>query len=220
MRNLLKYILIAVLSLAAFQSYSQIFSLKGGVNRNDVLFENESGKLSDATDMTLQGFHIGATMENPFSEILSLETGLFVSLKGFKIDELQDALTVRNKTYLYYLDVPVALKTTFNLGANSKWYLSAGPIFDLGIAGNRVTVYDWSGSKQAEKEKIEWGNEEGEIKRFDVGLTFGGGMEFNVWQVGVYYDFGFTDISSDATPENTLKNRVWKLSLAYKLGSN
>ena len=73
----------------------------------------------------------------------------------------------------------MALKTTFNLGANSKWYLSAGPVFDLGIAGNHITVYDWSGSKQTEKEKIEWGNEEGEIKRFDVGLTFGGGMEFN-----------------------------------------
>ncbi len=91
--------------------------------------------MSNVTNLTMQGFHVGATMENTLSEDLSLESGLLVSLKGFKIDEFLD------------------------------------------------------------------------------------GIEFGLWQIGVYYDFGFTDISSDTNPENTIKNRLWKISVGYKLGS-
>ena len=218
MKKISKFIILLLICLAAFQSYSQTFGLKGGVNRSDVLFENESGPISKVTDMTLQGFHVGATMENSISEVLYLESGLLVSLKGFKVDELLDGVTGRNKTYLYYLDIPIALKAKFNMGKTSKWYIAAGPVFDIGFAGNYVTVYDWHGDGQATKEKIKWGNNEGEYNRFDVGITFGGGMEFGLWQVGVYYDFGLANIASDAKPENTLKNRVWKASVGYKLG--
>ncbi|NOR74661.1 MAG: outer membrane beta-barrel protein [Draconibacterium sp.] len=219
MKNTLKFVLFLLIVLAALNSYSQTFGLKGGLNRNDVLYENASGNLSDIADMTMQGFHVGATMENLFSEVVSLESGLFVSLKSFKLDEYLDGVAVRNKTYLYYLDIPIALKTKFDLGATSKWFVAAGPVIDIGFAGNQISTYNWHGDGQAVKEKIEWGNNEGEINRFDVGLTFGAGVEFNLWQVGVYYDFGLTDISSDTNPENTIKNRLWKLSVGYKLGS-
>lgn len=216
MKRITKYLLLGVIGLFSLNSYSQILGFKGGINHNDVLFENETGIVSNATNMTLQGFHFGATIDNPLSESLSLEMGLMLSLKGYKIDELLDGITVRNKTNLYYIDIPVAFKYAFGLGRNSNWYLAAGPVFDIGVGGNYMTVYDWSGSRQVEKEKVEWGNEEGQIQRLDFGLTFGGGVEFDAWQIGVYYDLGLSDISSDATPDNTLKNRVWKLSLGYK----
>ncbi len=183
-----------------------------------MLYENATGNLSNETDMTLQGFHVGATMENSLSEMLFLETGLLVSLKGFKINEYIDGVVVRNKTDLYYLDVPVALKAKFDLGAASKWYVTAGPVFDIGVGGNYITVYDWHGANQTEKEKIKWGNNEGEINRFDVGITFGGGIEFGLWQVGVYYDLGLMNIASDTNQDNILKNRLWKVSVGYKLG--
>ncbi len=219
MKKTVKLVLFLSICLTAFQSYSQTFGVKGGVNHSDVLYENASGNLSSVTNMTMQGFHVGATMENTLSEVLSLESGLLVSLKGYKIDEYLDGVVVRNKTNLYYLDIPVALKAKFDLGKSSKWYVAAGPVFDIGIAGNYVTVYDWHGSGQAEKDKVTWGNGKGEINRIDIGLTFGSGIEFGLWQVGVYYDFGFTDISSDANPDNTLKNRLWKVSVGYKLDS-
>lgn len=218
MKNTIKFVLFLLIGLSALNSYSQTFGLKGGLNRNDVLYENVSGNLSDVTDMTMQGFHVGATMENSFSEVVLLESGLFVSLKSFKLDEYLDGVAVRNKTYLYYLDIPIALKAKFDLGTTSKWFVAAGPVFDVGFAGNKISTYNWHGDGQAVKEKIEWGNNEGEINRFDVGLTFGAGVEFGLWQVGAYYDFGLTDISSDANPENTIKNRLWKLSAGYKLG--
>ena len=218
MKVLSKYILIIFIGLSALQTYSQTLRLKGGVNRSDVFYDYKNGDLSSAIDMTMQGFHAGGTMENSLTELLSLETGLFVSLKGFKIDELLDGVTVRNKTNLYYLDIPATLKAAFKMGATSKWYLVAGPYFDIGMVGNYSTVYDWSGDKQAIKEKIKWGDGEDEIERFDFGLSFGGGIEFSVWQIGIYYDLGINNISPDAKPDNTLKNRVWKISVGYKLG--
>lgn len=219
MKKFKKILLFTIICLLTLHSQSQVFKVKGGGNLNNVLYENAKGSLSDVYNLTIPGFHFGATMENSISQTLSVESGLMVSLKGYKADVLQDGLTVRNKTYLYYFDVPIVLKATFNLGKASKWYVAAGPIFDIGFAGNYITVYDWNGTKQAEKEKIEWGNEEGQTKRFDYGLTFGGGIEFNDWQVGVYYDLGLNNISPDASPDITIKNRVWKISVGYLIGS-
>jgi hypothetical protein len=211
-----KYLVLILVLGFSIQAYSQTYRLKGGVNLSNVLFEDETGDLSNVYNLSMPGFQFGATIENSIFNNLALEYGLLVSLKGFKIDELQDAITVRNKTNLYYLDIPLAFKLKLGWNTKSEWYIATGPLFSVGIGGNYTTVYDWSGSKQAEKEKIKWGDGEDELKRFDLGLLFGGGVEFNRWQIGLSYNLGMVNISNAF--ENTLKNRQWKMSVAYELG--
>ena len=43
------------------------------------------------------GFHIGATMDYPFSDVLSLETGLLLSTKGVKNKEEEQGLKIKMK---------------------------------------------------------------------------------------------------------------------------
>jgi len=41
-------------------------------------------------DMKMKpGFHLGATVDIPFNDILSLEPGLFITTKGFKYEQDQ-----------------------------------------------------------------------------------------------------------------------------------
>ena len=149
MNKLFRYLLIFFFSFYALSVSSQIYRIKGGVNLNSVLYKTEKGELNNVYDMTNPGFHIGATMNNPLSELLSIESGLLVSLKGFKVDVNNSSdYNAGNITNLYYLDVPIAIKASFDMGASSLWYLASGPNFGIGMAGNYVTVYNYSGSKQ------------------------------------------------------------------------
>lgn len=211
-----KYLILILVLSISIQAYSQTYRLKGGASLNKTLFENETGNVSDVFNLSLPGFQVGASLENYIFNNLSLEYGLLVSLKGFKLDELQDGVTIRNKTYLYYLDFPLAFKLNLNWDTKSNWYLATGPLFSFGMGGNYTTVYDWSGSKKAEKEKVEWGDEEGELKRLDLGVLFGAGVEFSRWQVGLTYNLGMVNISNVSS--NTLKNRQWLISVGYEIG--
>ena len=211
-----KYLFLILVLGFSFQAFSQTYRLKGGANLSNVLFKNETGDVGKAFDLSMPGFQLGASLENSIFNNLALEYGVLLSLKGFKIDELQDGITVRNKTYLYYLDLPLAFKLNLNWNSKSNWWIATGPLFSFGLGGNYTTVYDWHGSKQAEKEKVEWGDETGELKRFDLGILFGGGVEFNRWQVGLSYNLGMINISNAF--ENTLKNRQWQISVGYELG--
>ncbi len=216
MNRITKYLFFVVIGLISLQARAQSFALIGGVNLNDVFYESAGEKWSNIYNMTTPGFHLGGAMTNSLTDILTLETGLLVSLKGFKLDALNDPTAYGVKTHLFYIDLPVLLKANYDLGESLKWFLAAGPFFNLGLAGNYIAMYDWGDSGQGAKEKVKWGNGEDEIKRFDVGVSMGGGMEFNVWQVGIYYDMGFADLSP--ATDKIVKNRLWKISLAYKLG--
>ena len=211
-----KYLFLILILSFSLQVFSQTYRLKGGANLSKVLFENETGNVSDVFNLSLPGFQVGASLENYIFNNLSLEYGLLVSLKGFKLDELQEGITIRNKTYLYYLDFPLAFKLNLNWNTKSIWYIETGPMFSFGMGGNYTTVYDWSGSKQAEKEKVKWGDEEGELKRLDLGILFGGGVEFNRWHIGLAYNLGMVNISN--VYGNTLKNRQWLISVGYEIG--
>lgn len=89
------------------------------------------------------------------------------------------------------------------------------PECDVGFAGNVMAMYNWTGDGQAAKEKVKWGDDEGEIKRIDIGFSVGGGFNFGDWQVGAYYENGFPDLSN--SDKQSIKTRVWKISVGYKL---
>jgi hypothetical protein len=211
-----KYLFLILFFSFSIQAYSQTYRLKGGVNLSKVFFRNETGNVSDVLNFSMPGFQLGATLENSIFNNLALEYGLLVTLKGFKIDELQDNLTILNKTYLYYLDLPLAFKLNLDWNTKSNWYIATGPLFSFGMGGNYTTIYDRTGSKEVEDGKVEWGDESGQLKRFDFGVLFGTGVEFDRWQVGLSYNLGMINISN--VYENTLKNRQWQISVGYEIG--
>ena len=211
MKNTTKVLLIIMISMLSFQSYAQSFGVKGGLSLANMLAEDEDETISDEFSMR-PGFHVGGFIDYSLSDFLSVEASLLLNTKGFKWEESDYIM----KFKLLYLDIPIALKASYNLSDNLTMYGAVGPYFGIGLSGKVTDEYDG----ETDEDDIEWGNNEDEddLKRFEFGATFGGGVEIGAFQVGISYDLGLANISSYTDYESAIKNRVLKFSVGYKFG--
>ena len=211
MKNTTKVLLIIMISMLSFQSYAQSFGVKGGLSLANMLIEDEDETMSDEFSMK-PGFHVGGFIDYSLSDFLSVEASLLLNTKGFKWEDGDYIM----KFKLLYLDIPIALKASYNLSDNLTMYGAVGPYLGIGLSGKAKSEYDG----ETDEENIEWGNNEDEddLKRFEFGATFGGGVEIGAIQVGISYDLGLANISSYTDYGSTIKNRVLKFSVGYKFG--
>ena len=219
MKNTTKFLLVIMISLIGFQSYAQSFGVKGGLNLANLLDKDDDDTWSNDYKMNM-GFHIGATMNYPFTDAFSLETGLLLDTKGFKYEEEAYGAEVKLKGNLYYIDIPITLKASYDIGNNLVMYGTFGPYIGMGLSGKLKIEVKYEGDTETEEEKIIWGNdeEEDDLKRFDFGLAFGGGVEISAIQIGVSYDLGLANISPYTDDGTIIQNRVLKFSVGYKFG--
>jgi hypothetical protein len=209
-----------MVSLLSFQSNAQIFRIIGGLNLSNMIAKDDEGTYSDDFKMK-PGFHIGATVEFPFSNVLSLGTGLLIDSKGFKTKEEGRDWVSKEKLSLYYLDIPILLKATNEFDSGIKIFGVIGPYIGVGLSGKVKEEYEHQGQKETDEFDVEWGNDENEdfFRRFDSGLTFGGGVEFNAIFIGIYYDLGLYNISPYSNNGFKMKNRVLRFSVGYRFGN-
>ena len=167
------------------------------------------------------GFHIGATVEFPLTEMFSLETGLLISTKGVISKEL---LTEEDMGFNFeykvnlsqlYLDIPVTAKASFDTGGGTKIYGVFGPYVGIGLSGKIKGEEIIDGVTTSQEIDIEWGSDiDSDFKRMDFGLIVGTGVELNSIQIGLNYSLGLANI----LPQNNVKfrNRVLGISFGYK----
>jgi len=123
----------------------------------------------------------------------------------------------------YYIDVPIMLSLKGTLADNLALRAQAGPYFSFGLFGGAESSYKRERSedgipdilynmdpdnnvktkvknvfspKAKEKEEFSLGNGEGfgGLNRFNCGIGFGGGIEFNGFYLGVSYNMGLTNL--------------------------
>jgi hypothetical protein len=219
MKNIIKLLLVVMVSLPSFESKAQVFRIIGGLNLSNMLVKDDEDTYSNDFKMK-PGFHIGATIEFQLSDVLSLGTGLLLDTKGFKTKEEGQDWVDKGNLNLYYLDIPIVIKASHNLEGGIKIFGNIGPYLGVGLNGKIKGEYEYQGQKETYEEDIIWGNDENEsdLKRFDAGLTFGGGVEIKVILIGVFYDLGLYNISPYTDYGSTAKNRILKISVGYRFG--
>ena len=217
MKNLTKISMIVFVSLFCLQSNAQTFGLKAGLNLSNMLEKDDDDTYSNDYKMN-PGFHIGATVDVPFNDFLSFETGLLFTTKGMKYEDEILGADVTAKANLYYLDVPLTLKASHDLGGGLKMFGAVGPYVGFGMSGKVKSTVEYQGDEETEEEDINWGSDEDEddLKRLDMGLTFGGGVEINSIMIGISYDLGLSNISAYQDYGTTSKNKVLKFSVGYR----
>ena len=207
-------------------SYAQTFRVKAGLNLSNALIKDDTRTYSDDFNMN-PGFHVGATVEFPITELFSFETGLLLSTKGFKSSSSY-TLGSNLETNLFYIDIPLTAKASFDLGA-VKIYGIFGPYIGIGLSGKTNIETTSSGDTKIREELVKWGLDEGDyLKRFDFGLTMGAGVEISSILIGLSYNLGLanvvsnnnSDLNTASNPDNNLKinTRVLAISLGYKFG--
>ncbi|MDD4373672.1 MAG: porin family protein [Bacteroidales bacterium] len=209
MKNLIKLLILVFAFSAATETFAQTFGVKAGLNLSNMLVKNDDHTFSDDYKMK-PGFHVGVTAEFPFSDMVSFETGLLLSTKGFKESE-GDAKFNAN---LLYIDIPLTARTTFDVGG-AKIYGTFGPYLSMGLSGK----YKFEDGSESEEEDVKWGSgDEDDLKRLDFGLTIGAGLALNAIEVGLSYNLGLANVASTSDGGFKSNHRVIGVSVAYKLG--
>lgn len=150
-----KFLMTAVLGMFALAGFSQVkWDTKVGMNFSNVT------KYDDAK--ALPGFQLGVGMDYGFSESWSLQSGLLISSKGYKIEDV--------KVRPIYLDIPILAAYKFNISDNTKFVINAGPYLAFGLGGK---------AKDDNFDLKLFKSDEGDWKRFDLGIQYGIGLELS-----------------------------------------
>lgn len=188
-----KLVLTMLFGLIALAGYSQVrWDAQFGMN-----FSNMT-KLDDSK--ALPGFKLGVGLDYAFNESWSFKSGLMINSKGWKYKEDGDKITYRP----IYLDIPLmgAWKTTIVDGV--KLVVNAGPYLAIGLGGKAK-----AGDGNGKLFKKEDGENEAYMKRFDLGLQYGIGVELGnrylinlTGQNGFISPFNYPDGYDGDKPKN------------------
>ena len=173
-----------------------------GLNFANIGGKDATGNLSSKT-----GLYIGGFMTYQFSDMFALEPQVAYSMEG--ATSAQGG--VNSTISLNYISIPVFLKLYIPLQGNTtiKPELYAGPSFAFNVAAS---------VEQTANGQTNTADVSSQVKGFDMGLAFGGGVAFGVGtgllDFSVRYSLGLT--SWDNSGNNlTLTNNVVSLIAGY-----
>lgn len=205
---------------------AQEFSVVGGMNVSNMSTKVDGSNLASEYGFQPRiGGHLGGLIDLKFGKVFSIEPGLIFITKGFKFDHTFQLDNGKKYDYSYkfrpfYLDIPVIAKVNWNPKERFRVYGGLGPVFSIGLFGNRKTAFSSNEITLAEVEAQYPGRIEGdgkirfgdEIKRHDVGLMFTAGINVAMVRIGAFYTQGLTNVTYD---HSTARNRVVGVHVGY-----
>lgn len=192
-----KLIVISLMIFTLSSIYAQRAGLKAGFNLAHSKYNLEGWGIISSN---LPAFQIGLTGEYAFSEALYINPALGYSRKGVKLslDGNQADFSID------YLELPVNLSYKYDLG-QARVFAIAGPYIAYGLSG-RV-------KSNTDSENLKFGSDDDELGRFDYGIDFGVGLEFDHFNFTVAYSLGLPDISNHEM--ELQRNGVLSFTIGY-----
>ena len=209
-------LLIALTIFGLTQANAQNFGFKGGYNYSS--FNGDVAK--DNTLKGLSGFYVGALLELPLGDVISLQPEVIYSRQGAVWEKdynnvpILGKVTLKNDLRLDYLNIPVMAKVNlgplFLQGGVQFGFLVGKPEISNTINGRRVT-------EQVDKDAY---------AAFDFGV--GAGLGVNLSQhffVEARYTHSLTNAldpnnnslkNAHISDDNNFKNAVLSLGLGVK----
>lgn len=211
------YLLGLVFFIAfTFQSTDTHSQIKFGpkIGTNWSMLPNHTGYITG--NQYVLGYHLGVVAEIRIIDQLFLESGISIITKSSKyiVGENSIGNNAGFSDFQYTslnADLPLNLKYKFNLG-NLKLFLLAGPQLGYGLSGQ------WKASNGTTS-NVHYGNgPSNDLKAFDYGLNFGGGVEVGRIQFSSSYYQGLTTLSPLTPPLKEQKFKVISISMSYLFG--
>lgn len=174
------------------------FGVRAGLNISDISMKAGNTK----QDLKPQaGFHVGATVDIPITNGFYIQPGLAFSSKGARYVDKGDNWKEVESMFPVYLEIPVLASFRADVAENVNLQLNIGPYFDFGLGGN--VSYKWKeGDESGEGESYPFFGKPDDskyragMKRFDVGLSFGIGIELlEHYYAGIKYDVGLINMA-------------------------
>ncbi len=214
------FLLILLLFALSIHTKAQVdIGIRGGISLATFMgdIENSSFKL---------GYEAGVTSNIPINRF-SVQPALLLTRKGSKAEFSDETKTYQEKFALNYLEVPVLMAYTFNMGIR-QFQLLAGPYVAYGLTGKykREELIDESVIYR-ETENIQFVNDQVDregfhipFKNLDYGLKAGVGYINEHLQFQLVYSYGLGNLKAPfdgEKPDVHITNSSIHLSLNYFL---
>lgn len=193
------YVILAFFSLGLLQMNAQVVQGTSG-SSSDIRFGAKAGlnlaTLGGSTGLgnysSKPGFHLGAVLEIPFSDMITLQPEVLISLQG------TGGYITNENLNLWYVTVPV-------MGKYNVWddlYVEAGPYVGVLLGEN------------SEDQILNGLATNFDTNTLDFGLGLGAGYELtDNFYFQARFNFGFINAINNVNS----KNRVFQLSAVYFL---
>jgi hypothetical protein len=158
--------------------------VKGGMNIANQSVSENSIEQADWRN----GLVVGGWLRVPMSPMLSIQPEALFSMKGDRDED--NGVT----TKMEYFEVPVLARLGFSTGMPAQPALFAGPSFGFNI------------SAKSDIEGVGEIDVKDSAKTMDMGIVFGGGLEFHNVGIDVRYTKGLSNIAD--TDGADVKNNV------------
>jgi hypothetical protein len=218
MKNYIKTLMVISFFVVSGQLFGQFLGLRIGTNfSNQLIKDNTINYSNEAKFKMLPGGSLGVVLDFPVYKGASVETGLLLNTKGYKLKESDANSKSVTYNYLAYIDLPVNIKYTFDLGG-PKVFVLAGPYFAYGVFGKGYTKETVGTIENTYEFEYNWGSgATDDYKPFDIGLNFGGGVQLGAFVIGANYGLGLRNISPVNDNGFLIKNRVLNIYIGANL---
>lgn len=230
-----------LLSIAAFAaitltSKAQVY-IQGGLNFANITAD-ATGNIEKNNMLTT--YNAGLLGRFDLSKSIDVETGIILTGKGSHAETYFSVATsdyyldnyIKTKFNPLYLEVPLNLVLKFPFQKSMNFFIHGGPYVAVGIAGKATTESKFSGITSSSTNNIAFNNDDpftsgqedagyNKLKRFDLGMNVGGGLDLGKVILKANYGMGFTKINSTETnnsADEKNKYRVISFSVGIPLG--
>ena len=149
------------------------------------------------------GYTVGVGLDYQFTDMWYLQSGLNITGKGAKAGDL--------KIKTHYLEIPVLAAAKFDVSDNMKFVVNAGPYLAFGMGGKLE-----EGNASMKVFSKEDGMEEALMKRFDLGLQYGVGLELSdKYLINLTGQYGFIDPFKGDSGESS-HNIAFMIGVGYR----
>ena len=214
MKNLKFIIAFVVLTFAFTSTQAQIaIGPKIGIN-----FSNLGGDGTEGSDTnSLLGFQLGATAQINLSENFAIAPELLYWKKGGSASEDFLGVEIEVDQALNYLEIPVLAKYMFGDEGSTRFYVSGGPSFGIGLNTRVKTSFG-----DGDEDSAEASFDEAGLSVFDFSLSLGGGIHLPLGPGTLLFDarylFGLSSITDGDLPgadDLDVQNRGISVSAGY-----
>lgn len=200
-----KGLIFVLFALVSIVSYSQIsWNVKAGMTMNNMT------KIEDSK-MKL-GYTFGVGVDYAINDMWAVQSGLNITAKGWKEEDMDEDENGKDVKYTtkynpVYLELPILAAVKFNIADNMKLVVNAGPYLAFGLGGKASIDAPGDPSMKlfkkyaADSDEADYigGWEDNDdantkramMKRFDLGLQYGIGLEFGHYLVNLSGQYGF-----------------------------
>lgn len=212
------------LTAAALSTNAQVY-VQGGLNLANITKTNDG---QTEKNNILPTFNVGILGRLELESMFSLESGVLFTGRGSKAETYFNGGNdyVKSKFNPLYIEVPLNAVVKIPLEKGSNVFFNAGPYVAIGIGGKSRSESKFGPLMASSTKSIQFSNDDpftseeenagyNRLKRFDFGLNFGGGIQFDHVIFKINYGLGLSKINSTESNNNADdKNKYRTLSFS------